>query len=85
MRRQAGESAVLWAIFVDVSIFYLESFSRGTRLGFGMDHRVSGGLSGHCCRPHVCAGPLPHVSWLCCHSVIQPGVFLICTQALLDI
>ena len=32
-----------------ISYLYSKSFSWGTRLGFGMDHRVSGGLSDHCC------------------------------------
>ena len=31
------------------SYLYSKSFSWGTRLGFGIDHRVSGGLSDHCC------------------------------------
>ena len=30
------------------SYLYSKSFSWGTRLGFGIDHRVSGGLSDHC-------------------------------------
>ena len=31
------------------SYLYSKSFSWGTRLGFGIDHRVSCGLSDHCC------------------------------------
>ena len=31
------------------SYLYSKSFSWGTRFGFGIDHRVSGGLSDHCC------------------------------------